>query len=495
MTSQSLQQKTVSGILWNFLEIAGNQGLSLLVSFVLARFLLPSDFGLVAMLSIFFALASAIMEAGFLQALIRKKNATATDYSTMFYTNIALGFAAYALLFAAAPFISHFYGEPRLILLTRVIGLVVIPTSFQCIQLVDLSRNLNFKTRFMATLPANLLSAVIAIYLAISGMGVWSLATRMLLLPLLATISLWRLNKYRPIRSFSWDSFRELWGFGSKLLASRFINVFFDNIYVIVIAKFFSAASVGAFFFAQKLRDTLLHNLTVSIQNVTYPALATIQEEDDRLKNAYRKIVRMTTYIIAPTMVFLIILARPLFSTFLHERWLMSATYLEIMCISGLIYPLHAINQNLLQVKGRSDLFLYLEIFKKGTVILVLFFTLPNGIMAMVWGQIATSYLNYLPTVYFSNKLAKYTMTEQVKDVAPILLSAFIAGAALILLENLFQLPVASFGSLLLRVALAAFLYLLSSFLLKLDSQSTFLEIAGQKIFQKPLPAKEDIGK
>lgn len=492
MTAQGLQQKTVSGVLWNFLEIAGNQGITLLVTFILARFLLPNDFGLIAMLSIFFSLASALMEAGFLQALIRKKDTTPIDYSTMFFSNIVLGVIAYFFLFLSAPFLARFYNEPRLILLTRVVGLVVILTSFQLVHLVDLARRLDFKTRFKATLPANLISAVIAIFMAAWGMGVWSLVARMLLVPLLMNITLWKLNNYRPIPAFSRKTFCELWGFGSKILVSRFINVFFDNIYVIVIAKFFPASSVGAFFFAQKIQSTLLHQLTISIQNVTYPALATIQAEDERLKNAYRKIIQLTTYIISPSMVFLVILAPALFSTFLHERWVIAVTYLQVLCISGLMYPLHAINQNLLQVKGRSDLFLYLEIFKKISVIITLFLTLPFGIIPMLWGRVLTSVLNYLPTVYFTNKAAKYSISEQIKDVLPIFLSSFLAGGTLVIFDRFLELPVNSLWGLLIRTALGGALFITTSYLLKLESQRTILHIAKQQLNLKTHLAKED---
>ncbi|NCU32463.1 MAG: lipopolysaccharide biosynthesis protein, partial [Candidatus Moranbacteria bacterium] len=263
-------------------------------------------------------------------------------------------------------------------------------------------------------------------------------------------------------------------------------------IYVIVIAKFFPASSVGAFFFAQKIQSTLLHQLTISIQNVTYPALATIQGEDERLKNAYRKIIQLTTYIISPSMVFLTILAPALFSTFLHERWVIAVTYLQVLCISGLMYPLHAINQNLLQVKGRSDLFLYLEIFKKISVIITLFLTLPFGIIPMLWGRVLTSVLNYLPTVYFTNKVAKYSISEQIKDVLPIFLSSFLAGGTLVIFDRFLELPVNSLWSLLIRTALGGALFITTSYLLKLESQRTILHIAKQQLNLKTHLAKED---
>lgn len=489
MQNPSLQQKTATGVFWNFLELTGRQGINVLVTLLLARFLTPGDFGLVAMLSVFFSIANALMDAGFRQALIRKKDATPVDYSTMFYTNLALGLLSYGLLFISAPAIASFYKEPRLILLTRVVGLVVIINSYQFVQVVDLTRRLDFKTQFKVTVPAGIISGVVAVVMATKGFGVWSLIAQMLISPLLITVSLWGVNQWRPIWAFSRNTFQELWGFGSKLLASSVMNVLFDNIYVIVIAKLFSSTLVGCFFFAQRIQSLVLHQLTISIQNATFPALASIQDDEVRLKNAYRKIMRTVAYLIFPAMTLLAVLAKPLFLTLLHPRWLPAVPYLQLLCIAGFMYPFHAINQNILQVKGRSDLFLYLELFKKFTVVTVLLGSVPFGIIAMLVGRILVSFLNYIPTVHFSNRLIHYPIQEQIEDILPILLVSMVTATILVASEWIFHLPKDNAWFLILRSIYSPLIFVIVAALAKIKTQSDIFIIIKQRFHSLSLPS------
>ena len=275
------------------------------------------------------------MDSGFQQALIRKKDADAEDYSTMFITNIALGVVAYVLLFVSAPLIARFYSEPRLVLLVRVIGIVVIINSLQFIQIVDLSRKLDFKTQFKATIPAGVISGLAAILMAINGFGVWALAAQMILSPLFITAFLWWINPWRPQWIFSQQSFNELFGFGSKLFLSGLLNIVFENIYIVVIAKLFTSSITGYYFFATKIRDIILQQLSSSIQKATYPALASIQDDDLRLKAGYRKVIQATTYLIFPAMIFLAVLSQPLFSLFLKPHWLAGVPCLLLVCVAG----------------------------------------------------------------------------------------------------------------------------------------------------------------
>jgi O-antigen/teichoic acid export membrane protein len=482
MEKLSLGQATARGVFWNFLELTARQGIGILVTLLLARFLSPADFGLVAMLSVFFAIANALMDAGFRQALIRKKDATPADYSTMFYTNLALGLTSYFLLFLSAPAISAFYKEPRLTILTRVVGLVVIINSFQFVQIVELTRRLDFKTQFKIAVPAGLFSGIIAVIMARSGLGVWSLVTQMMVTPLLVTSLLWYLNNWRPILAFSRKTFLELWGFGSKLLVTSIMNVLFDNIYVIVVAKLFSTTLVGCFFFAQKIQAVILHQLTVSIQNATFPTLASIQDDDERLKSAYRKIMRSVAYLIFPAMTLLGILAKPLFLTLLHPRWLPAVPYLQLLCVAGFMYPFHAINQNLLQVKGRSDLFLYLEIFKKVTVVIVLLASFPFGIIIMLIGRILVSFINYIPTVYLSNRLIHYPIQEQVLDVLPTLLVSIVTAIVLVVPDWIFNLPQDNIWLLLLRFIYSPLIFIIVAAIAKIKIQYELYAIIKERL-------------
>lgn len=467
-----LKEKTLTGIFWNFLELMGRRGIGILVTLLLARFLVPADFGLVAMVSVFFQIANTLMDSGFRQALIRKKDANAEDYSTMFITNIALGVVAYVLLFVSAPLIARFYSEPRLVLLVRVIGIVVIINSLQFIQIVDLSRKLDFKTQFKATIPAGVISGLAAILMAMNGFGVWALAAQMILSPLFITAFLWWINPWRPRWFFSLQSFNELFGFGSKLFLSGLLNIVFQNIYIVVIAKLFTSSITGYYFFATKIRDIILQQLSSSIQMVTYPALASIQDDDLRLKAGYRKVIQATTYLIFPAMIFLAVLAKPLFSIFLEPRWLAGVPYLQLLCVAGLMFPLHVVNLNILQVKGRSDLFLYLEIFKKLLIVVVLFISVRFGIWGLLAGQIATSFLAYLPNSFFAMRLIGYSPGEQIKDVLPALFSALSAGAIMVFIDKVFATGESSIIMfLILQISVGGVIYLVAAKILKIGSQ------------------------
>lgn len=470
MQKQTLGQKTATGVFWNFLELTGRQGINVLVTLLLARFLTPGDFGLVAMLSVFFAIANALMDAGFRQALIRKKDATPVDYSTMFYTNLALGLLSYGLLFISSPSIASFYKEPRLILLTRIVGVVVLINSFQFVQIVDLTRRLDFKTQFKVTVPAGVISGIVAVVMATKGFGVWSLVAQMLISPLLITISLWTINSWRPSLAFSLTSFREMFSFGSKLFLSGVLDIVFRNVYVIVIGKLFAATVAGWYFFTTKVIEIVVGQLSGSIQKATYPALASIQDDDARLKNAYRKVIKATVYVVFPTMTFLAALAEPLFRLLLNPRWLPAVPYLQLLCVSALVYPLHVVNLNILQVKGRSDLFLYLEILKKAIIVVVILISVRFGIYGLLLGQIATSFFAYIPNSYFSARLINYPAKEQLMDVLPTLGIALLSGAVMFLIGLLPD----SNASLLIffsQVIVGGVSYILLSLVIKLEAQ------------------------
>ncbi len=481
MSNSGLMNKTAGGIFWSFLELSGRRGIGILVTILLARFLLPSDYGLIAMISVFFAIANALMDAGFRQALIRKKDATTADYSTMFYTNIALGIVAYCLLFLSAPLIANFYQEIRLVVLLRVVGFVVIINSLQFVQVVDLTRKLDFKTQFKVVLPAGIISGLVAVLMAIKGFGVWSLVAQMILSPLIITVSLWCINDWRPAWVFSINSFKELFDFGFKLFLSGVLDIFFRNLYVIVIGKLFSPAITGYYFFSTKVRDLILQQFCGSIQKVTYPALSTIQDENIRLKGAYRKVIQAMTYIIFPAMIFLIVLAKPLFLLLLKDKWIPAVPYLQLLCIAGLVYPLHVVNLNLLKVKGRSDLFLYLEILKKIMISVVILVSSRFGIKGILIGQIVTSFVAYIPNSYFTAKLIDYSVMEQIKDISPVFLAASLAGVVMFYSERILMIIKIPLLIVIFQVLIGSSLYLVLAVFMKIEIQQTLWGICKDR--------------
>lgn len=433
----SLGKKTTAGILWNLAEQFARRGISIIVTLSLARFLAPEDFGLVAMMAVFIALGQSLMDSGFREALIRLKNISSVDYSTAFYANIGLGLISYGGLFVAAPFIADFYQEPRLIDLIRVASLTVVVMSFQVVQVASLSRKLNFKAQLQASFPASIVSGALAVALAYYGAGVWALVAQMVVNALVHTALLWFMEGWRPTRQFELSSLKDMYNFGYKLFLSGALDVVFKNLYVIVIAKVFSAPLAGLYFFANKIKELLVQQVIQAIQKVTYPALASVREEPKRLRDGYRKIVILMTAILFPVVLFLGAIAQPLFELFLADKWLPAVPYFQLLCCASVLMPLHSVNVNILKVQGRSDLFLYLEVIKKAVNALVLFGTYRFGIEAIIVGQILTSVVNYIPNSYFSSKLIGYGVRDQISDFMPALLaSVFSATIGVLIVVN-----------------------------------------------------------
>jgi len=424
----SLTARTTTGILWNLSEQFAKRGVSILVTLLLAKFLVPEDFGLVAMMAVFLALGQTLMDSGFREALIRLEKVTQNEYTTAFYANIALGLASYGVLYLVAPFVAEFYSEPRLIELIRVASLAVVIMSFQVVQVANLSRKLNFKVQLKASLPASVMSGFVAICLAYLDMGVWALIAQMVLNALIHTALLWYLEGWRPTGHFSWASVKEMYNFGYKLFLSGALDTIFQNLFVIVIAKVFSAHVAGLYFFAQKIKELVVQQLIASIQKVTYPALASVQSDDARLKKGYKKIVVLMSTILFPSITFTAVIAGPVFELLLSAKWQAAVPYFQLLCIATILLPLHSINLNILKVKGRSDLFLYLEVIKKAINALMLLVTYRYGVHAIIVGQIATSLINYIPNSYFSSTLLGYGLEEQLKDFAPVLAISLVCG-------------------------------------------------------------------
>lgn len=430
MAPPSLKGKAINGVAWNLAQRLGAAGITFVVTLVLARILLPADFGLVAMVALFVAVANSLMDSGFMQALIRKPDATGTDYNTAFLANMLLGAVAYGCLFAAGPAIASFYGEPRLVALVRVSGLVIPLNALKLVQAALLTRQMDFKSQLWRVIPANLLSGLVAVVLALLGAGVWSLIAQIVIASGASSVLYWLRSDWRPTGQGSWASFREMYGFGYKMFLSGLLETAWQNAYVAVIAKVFAATVAGHYFLANKIKDLLLQQVAGSIQAVTYPALALVQDDRPRLRGALRRILRMISFIMFPMLLFSAAMAQPLFSVLLEEKWLPAVPYFQLLCIAGLLYPMHSVNLNVLKVAGRSDVFLYLDIFKKAFGALVLLTTYRHGVIAILIGQIASSLIVYVPNSYYSVRLVGYTVDEQLRDVAPALgLSGFLAGA------------------------------------------------------------------
>ncbi len=415
----SLARRTFFAFAWNFIEQLLRRFLSVLVTLILAIFLLPDDFGVVAMMAVFLAIGQSLMNSGFSQALIRMKNPLDSDLSTAFYCNLLLSVISYSILFFIAPLVANFYQEPSLELMIRVAALSIVVNSFQVVQVAIMSRMLNFRIQVRASVPASVISGGVAIYLASSGFSAWSLIFQMLIASIVQSVIIWVAQGWRPSLVFDVSAAIKMYSFGYKLFIAAVIDIAFRNIYVIVIAKIFSASIAGIFYFADRLKEGVINQLVNSIQVVSYPSLATLQDNVSELKSAFRRLVCITNFVFLPILALLIVSARMIFETFLDERWLPGAAQFQIMCLSSVLYPMHSVNLNILKVRARSDLFLRLEIFKKIMVCLILFLTYRHGVYAILLGQLFASLISYLPNSYYSKEMIDYGVLEQVKDFFP----------------------------------------------------------------------------
>lgn len=423
-----LRKKASKGLLWSSIDAFGAKGLQFVIGIILARLLTPEDYGLIGMLAIFLAISMSFINSGFSQALIQKKDRDEKDYSTTFYFNIVVAIFFYLVLFFAAPSIANFYDQPILINLTRVIGFTIIINSFAVVQRAKFTINIDFKTQTKASIISVTISGVIGIYLAFTGYGVWSLVTQSMLQAVINVTLLWVYSNWLPKDGFHFDRFEKLFSFGSKLLVSGLLDTIYKNIYLIIIGKAFSAGDLGFYTRAKQFSEFPSSNITGILSRVTFPLLASIQDDDIRLKNTYRKIIKSSVLVVFPLMMGLAALAEPLIRIILTDKWIELVWMLQLLCFAGMWYPVHALNLNVLNVKGRSDLFLKLEVIKKIVTTIILFITVPLGIEAMIIGQIISSYIALIINTYFTKKIIDYGFIDQMSDLIKVLLLSFAMG-------------------------------------------------------------------
>lgn len=434
----TLKQKTLSGLFWSAADTLAGQGINLIVGIVLARLLLPREFGLIGMILVFLALSEAFINSGFSSALIRKKDCSDTDYSTVFFFNLVAGLLFFFLLFAGAPYISNFFNEPQLTAVVRVLGLVLIIDSLTLIQRTILTKKLDFKLQARISFIASAGSGLIAIFMAYKGFGVWSLVAQRLSRETIYSLFLFIWNRWKPLAVFSFSSFRELFGFGSKLLASSLIDNFYNNVYYLLIGKYFSAGQLGFYTKADEYNRLPSQNISGIIQRVSYPVLCDVQDDRARLVRVYRRFIRSVMFITFTFMMGMAAMAEPLIISVIGEKWRESVVYFQMLCFVGMFYPLHVLNLNIIQVKGRSDLFLKLEVIKKIMAVPAIVLGVIFGIKAMIIGMMVNTLLDFYLNNHWSRKMIGYSFMAQVKDIMPsfvlaVIVSGLIYGTGLLL--------------------------------------------------------------
>jgi len=425
----SLKEKTIRGLSWSFVDNFVVQIVTFIVGIVLARLLAPSEYGIIAYITFFVAISSSLVDCGFTAALIRKIGCSSTDCSTVFYYNLSVAIILYILLLLLAPMAESYFKAPGFALILRVAGLSLVVNAMGSIQQTLMTKHIDFKTKTKISLCANILAGIIAIILAYKDFGAWSLVWRILLGDLFTTSFLWLFNDWRPGLVFSVKSFRELFGFGYKLALSGLIDTIFNNIFSPIIGKNFSPETLGQYTRASHYRSLFSSTLTSNIQRVTYPVLSTLQNDPEKLKLGYRKMIKSTMIITFACMLGLAAIAKPLILIMIGEKWLPCVPYLQLGCFSSMLYPLHAMNLNIITVKGRSDLFLKLEIIKKALFVPIIFIGIYLGIYALLIGNIILGIIAYFLNSYYSADLIRYPTKEQIMDILPLFLVSLCVSA------------------------------------------------------------------
>lgn len=431
----SLKKQALSGMMWSSIQTFGNQFINFAVSIILARLLLPAEFGLIGMIGIFMGIGGALIGSGLGASLIRTTDADQRDYSTVFVFNLVGSIIIYAVMFIAAPYIADFFKQPVLTKITRLYTLSFIISAFTAVQVTRLHKHLDFKTETKSSLVSTLVSAVVGVSLAYSGFGVMSLVWMGLAGAVVNTAMLWVQSGWRPSLIFDQQKFRYHFGFGSRMMFSGILDILFSNAYTLLIGKFYAPAQLGFYNRADSLKQLPVSTFSGILNKVTYPLFAEIKNDDVRLKSVYKQIMKMVIFIIAPVLVMMAVLAEPLFRFLFTEKWLPAVPYFRILCVAGILYPLHAYNLNILSVKGRSDLFLRLEIIKKVLLLVVLAGSFSFGIMGLIWGQVIFSVMAFFINTHYSGKFLKYSSWEQLLDILPAIVLTMAMGIAVFLLD------------------------------------------------------------
>lgn len=422
MAEPSLKRQTFNGVLWRVLETGGTQAIQLVIGIVLARLIMPEQFAAIAMLSIFFAVAQTFINSGFATALMRKNDRTQADCSTVFYFNIVISVASYLILFGIAPYVAEFYSLPELKPILRVSSITLVIGSTAGVHRTLFQARMDFKSLAKYNLSALVISGCVGMYMAYRDFQVWALVAQSIVSVSVNTLCIWHASPWRPSWQFSWVSLKEFFSFGSKLLASGLLDTVYTNMYSVVIGKFFPHSDLAFYNRASGLKAMASSTPTSVLQSVTFPALCKLQDNDGSLSSGYRRMLQVSAFVVFPLCLGLGAVSYPLINVLYTRVWIYSAALLQIIVFAGMWYPIHAINLNLLQVKGRSDLFFRLEVIKKIIGVTMLCVTVPIGLEAMCYGSICTSIICLIINTHYTGKLLSLGFIVQMKDILPSLL-------------------------------------------------------------------------
>lgn len=479
MEKDSLKKSVLNNLIWKFGERIGAQCVSFIVSIVLARLLLPADYGLVTMVTIFITIANVFVSNGFGESLVQKKDADNVDFSTIFYFEIVFSFGIYMILFITAPYIADFYNEPVLCNVLRVFALRVPLAGINSVQQAYVKKKMIFKKFFFSTIIGTIVSAVVGIALAYRGFGVWALIAQYLCNSVMDTVILWVTVKWRPNLVFSVTRLKELVTYGWKIMAAGLINSFYSQLRSLVIGKVYTASDLAYYNRAQQFPQLLVTNVNASIDGVLFPAMSNEQNDKKRIVRIMRRSIKVSSFVLFPLMIGLAVVSTPLIRLILTEKWLPCVPYLQVICIQFMLQPIQTANLQAIKALGRSDLFLKLEIIKKIVGILSILMVMRMGVMAIAVTEVLYSVYASVINASPNKKMLGYGYKAQIIDIFPAVSLSLVMGI-IVNLYNYLQCP--DIMILVLQVITGAIIYMASAYIFKIESFSYILNMIKEYI-------------
>ncbi len=478
--AESFNRKNIfSGFVWRFAERSGAQGVAFFVSIVLARILVPEDYGTIALIGVFTAILNVFVDCGLGNALIQKRDADDCDFSSVFYFNLFMCSVLYMVMFFFAPYIAVFYNKPELVLIIRVFILTLIISGLKNVQQAYVSRNMMFRRFFFATLGGTIGAAFVGIMMALYGFGVWALVIQQLFNVTVDAIILWFTVKWRPKKIFSLERLKGLFSFGWKLLVSSVLDTFYRELRQLIIGKKYSSQDLAYYNQGQKIPNLVVMNINTSIDSVLLPAMSNVQDDVVKVGSMTRRAIKISTYIMAPCMMGIAFLAPSLVRLILTDKWLSCVSFLRIFCITYMFYPVHTANLNAIRALGRSDIFLKLEIQKKAVDLVLLLSSMWFGVMAMAYSLLISSVLCQLINSWPNKSLLHYGYLQQIKDILPAISIAILMGS-MVWCISLFHLP--DVIQVLIQVPVGVAIYILLSKLFHIEAYEYLKNILRQRI-------------
>lgn len=477
-----LKKKALKGVIWSGIDKAGVKAVAFIVSIIIARILSPSDYGVIGMILVFITIANIFIDSGMSQALVQRKNRTASDMSTAFFFNIAVAIICYLILFFTAPFIASFYQVAILIPILRILGLNIIISSFATVQRANLLVKLDFRTIAIVNLGGVIVSGFVGIGLAYKGYGVWALVCQQMASTLTSTLIFWIAGKWHPTAGFSKESFKILWNFGSKLLATGLVATIMREIYSVAIGKAYRSAELGYYTRAVQTSDMVAITTNDIINAVTFPILSSLQDDKTRMVEVYSRMLGMTAFFIFPIMTGLAVVASPFISVLLTDKWLPVVPLLQWLCFARMFTPISALNMNILNAIGRSDLFMKLDFSKLPLTILTMVITIPLGVKAIVIGSFINTFVSYFINAYLPGKMFNFGAKAQFKIFWKIILATFIMAFTIWIAINSIN---TQFMKLVFGILIGLLSYAIAAYFLRIKEMTEIIHIVSDRFLHK----------